>query len=537
MEQGRSTSLRYNQQSKLPRDISESLGKLPPQAVDLEEFVLGAILMDKNAWARVSAFLSHTHFYIEAHREIFATMEDLVRQQKPIDSRTVLYELRRVGKIDLIGGVSRIPELTSTISSAENIEAHGRILVEMALKRELIQVASEIHHHAYQDTQDAFLLLKSSIERLQWHQAATTENNVNKIQAIWPKIILTEKPPHRDPILRIDNLPVFTPGNHSMILGKMKSRKTLFLTWLIHQSVLQRYLKPEQIMLFDTEQGDEDVWEVREKIRKLVGTPVNVFMLRGCDHKERLQIIDQTIDHWPVRPRWVIVDGVRDLMANINSEQESNEIITWLQKRTYRQDLHITEILHMNKGNDNARGHIGTELLNRTEVTIELELDKDPTYTHIKCAISRRRAFNPLVLTHGPAPDYLPQMVGMIIGNEPVTQDTERDKVLKMFCESSTLKYRDFLEEIRDSFSCSERKARILIKTYQERGWVIRIGNPRSRDTSYKLMLSSTSTNIMTANPITQTEMFVSQTPEPTHQHTITTPIPEPQTDEDDLPF
>jgi len=161
MEQGRSMSLRLSTKSSklVPRDISESLGKLPPQALDLEEAVLGALMLEKNALNAVVEFLKPEHFYSEQHKEIYTAIIDLFKSSDPVDMRTVVNQLRKSGKIELIGGAYYIAELTSKVSSAANIEYHARVIMEMAIKRELIQVASEIHHNAYEDTTDVFELL------------------------------------------------------------------------------------------------------------------------------------------------------------------------------------------------------------------------------------------------------------------------------------------------------------------------------------------------------------------------------------------
>jgi replicative DNA helicase len=161
MEQGRSTSLRFgNKASKLiSREISESLGKLPPQAIDLEEVVLGALMLEKNALNAVVEFLKPEHFYLETHKEIYTAIVDLFKSTEPVDMRTVVNQLRKTGKLELVGGAYYIAELTAKVSSAANIEYHARVVMEMAIKRELIQVASQIQSDAYEDTTDVFELL------------------------------------------------------------------------------------------------------------------------------------------------------------------------------------------------------------------------------------------------------------------------------------------------------------------------------------------------------------------------------------------
>lgn len=161
MEQGRSTSLRLSSKSNklIPRDISESLGKLPPQARDLEEAVLGALMLEKNALNAVVEFLKPEHFYADAHREIYQAIVDLFKASEPVDMRTVVNQLRKSAKLELVGGAYVIAELTAKVSSAANIEYHARVIIEMAIKRDLIQIASQIHHAAYEDSTDVFELL------------------------------------------------------------------------------------------------------------------------------------------------------------------------------------------------------------------------------------------------------------------------------------------------------------------------------------------------------------------------------------------
>src|SRR5688572_4562242 len=106
MEQGRSTSLRVSNKAGklLPRDISESLGKLPPQALDLEEAVLGALMLEKNALNAVVEFLKPEHFYVESHKIIYEAIVELFKASEPVDMRTVVNQLRKHGKLELVEG-------------------------------------------------------------------------------------------------------------------------------------------------------------------------------------------------------------------------------------------------------------------------------------------------------------------------------------------------------------------------------------------------------------------------------------------------
>jgi len=148
-------------------DMSNSLGKLPPQALDLEEAILGALMLDKNAIVEVASTLRAEHFYDEGHRTIYEAIISLFSSGDKIDMRTVVTTLRKAGKLELVGGAYKIAELCSKIASASNIEYHSRLMIEFAMKRSLIQMASEIHHDAYEDTSDAFNLVERTNLQLQ----------------------------------------------------------------------------------------------------------------------------------------------------------------------------------------------------------------------------------------------------------------------------------------------------------------------------------------------------------------------------------
>ena len=141
------------------RDISESLGKLPPQATELEETVLGAILLEKPAQEIARKILSVNHFYTEAHKEIFRAICDLWNENENVDFKVVIQRLKKNGKLELVGGASGVLQLTDSVVGSANIESHIRILTEQSIKRDLIQIASTIHHDAYEDTTDCFEVL------------------------------------------------------------------------------------------------------------------------------------------------------------------------------------------------------------------------------------------------------------------------------------------------------------------------------------------------------------------------------------------
>jgi replicative DNA helicase len=189
-----------NRSKLLAREISEGLGKLPPQAVDLEEAILGALMLEKNALTAVVEFLRPDHFYKEQHKEIFTAIIDLFKASEPVDMRTVVAQLRKNAKLELVGGAYYIAELTSKVSSAANIEYHARIIIEMAIKRDLIQIASQMQQDAYEDTTDVFELLDKTEQSIFQISDSNLRKNYDNMKSLMYRAIqeLQEKKNHKD---------------------------------------------------------------------------------------------------------------------------------------------------------------------------------------------------------------------------------------------------------------------------------------------------------------------------------------------------
>ena len=144
-------------------DISSMMyGKIPPQARELEEAVLGAILLDKSAFDTIIEILKPECFYVEGHQLIFSAMQGLQQKNMPIDMLTMVEELKMREQLDIIGGAYYISKLTNVVVSTANIEAHGRIVLQKFIQRELIRISGEVIANAYEDSTDVFDLLDDS---------------------------------------------------------------------------------------------------------------------------------------------------------------------------------------------------------------------------------------------------------------------------------------------------------------------------------------------------------------------------------------
>jgi replicative DNA helicase len=141
-------------------------GKVPPQAVDLEEAVLGAMMLEKDPLSEVIEILKPEIFYKEAHQRIFTTIQKLFASTEPVDILTVTEALRKSGELDLVGGPYYITMLTNRVASAANIEYHAHILLQKYIQRELINISSDIIKDSYEDTTDVFKLLDKAENNL-----------------------------------------------------------------------------------------------------------------------------------------------------------------------------------------------------------------------------------------------------------------------------------------------------------------------------------------------------------------------------------
>ncbi len=137
-------------------------GKVPPQAKELEEAILGALMLEKSAFDTVSEIIKPECFYFDANQHIFKAMQSLQQKNVPIDILTVVEELKVLNLLDLVGGPYYVTKLTNSVVSTANIDAHARIVLQKFIQRELIKISGEIIGDAYEDSTDVFDLLDES---------------------------------------------------------------------------------------------------------------------------------------------------------------------------------------------------------------------------------------------------------------------------------------------------------------------------------------------------------------------------------------
>lgn len=216
------------------------------------------------------------------------------------------------------------------------------------------------------------------------------------------RIQSTDKITSAEYLMNIDGVKKISKDNISGFIGLAKSRKSFAVTMFISALVggLNLYnkfqaLKKCKVLAADTEQSADDVQLVTKRIKHLVGDEVNLFMyaLKPFSPTERLNAIELLlIEH---RPDVLVIDGVKDLIYNINDPVECTNVMSRLQKWNVQFDIHICCVLHQNKGDGNARGHIGTELNNKCQILIRVtQHETDKRFSHFEEVFGRGKGID-----------------------------------------------------------------------------------------------------------------------------------------------
>jgi replicative DNA helicase len=243
-------------------------GRLPPQAVEIEEQILGAMLLEKEAIARVIEVVSEDAFHAERHRKIYQAILRLFDKGEPADSITVAEELRRKGDLDRAGGEAYLVELTMKVSSAANVEYHARIVLEKALMRNLIVESGRITARAYSQTEDAFELLDQAEQAIfRISEARMKRNFVSMDKAVHDTLEMLESihGTHSGVtgvptgFYELDNL---TGGwqNSDLIIvaGRPSSGKTAFALALASNAAMHT-TKPAPVVIFSLEMSTQQL--------------------------------------------------------------------------------------------------------------------------------------------------------------------------------------------------------------------------------------------------------------------------------------
>jgi len=311
--------------------------------------------------------------------------------------------------------------------------------------------------------------------------------------------------------IRDDNSEEFnilgTHGNFSLVKGKAKSKKSFFINMAVSatvgEGILQNKLrgplkeKLNQVLYFDTEQSKYHVQMAVKRICRQIDVDIpnnlNTYGLRKSSPSERLKLVEHAIEN-TANLGFVVIDGIRDLITSINDEAESTNMASKLLEWTERYNIHIVVILHENPGSDKARGHIGTELTNKAETVITVQIDKyDDDVSIVSAGFCRNKSFKPFAfkITDDGLPkiieDYDIEMKSKKKGFDVLNlSNEEKFQVLeKVFENRERFQHSELVNQIRivldKNFNGSkgkgENKIKQLITESKNEGWLFQNGN------------------------------------------------------------
>jgi KaiC/GvpD/RAD55 family RecA-like ATPase len=270
--------------------------------------------------------------------------------------------------------------------------------------------------------------------------------------------------PKPDLVFGINGIPICTKKSISTLIGRAKSGKTTVTAWIVSQSIQDS----TRVLWIDTEQGLYYGSRTQHWILNMSGLTTSPHLqfydLKVFNPTKRIEMIEEIIKI--VKPDLVIIDGVRDLVFDINSPEEATMRTGDLMRWAEQYNTHILTILHQNKGNEHARGHLGTEMINKSETVVKIEVNEDkliicsPEYT-------RSQPFEPFAFDrdeHG-----MPQLVEGFSGaitasggekdgkraidpTDPKWNPAHLDIVNKVFSKEEYLKYDDLMQNIKYYF-------------------------------------------------------------------------------------
>lgn len=329
--------------------------------------------------------------------------------------------------------------------------------------------------------------------------------DTNKKPISWHDTRLNLKESYSKPpiILKVDDSVICTLGNFSASAGKEKSKKTfnvsaLTASLLSGKSVLN--YNPSipsdrrKVLYIDTEQSNYHCHKVASRIQQLANLGIDeiderlIFLaLRKYTPEQRIAIIEQAIYESP-DAFLVIIDGLRDLVLDINSPSEATAIMTKLLTWTDEMNIHIHCVLHLNKGDDNTRGHLGTELNNKSETILQITKDEQDKNTSVVSAKSIRDicfddfAFfiNDVALPEL-AEDYTcPETKPF--GYQELTEEQHRESLTKTFESSQSLGYNQLIETLKQNYetvaglSMGYNKIKALKRFLQNKRMIVKVG-------------------------------------------------------------
>ncbi len=314
----------------------------------------------------------------------------------------------------------------------------------------------------------------------------TPNTDFNNVVVSWKRcqVFADEQIPESEPLLMIGEQIFLCRDNIATIIGKPKCYKTFLTSSFAGAFLSSSFMnlstpkKNGKILFLDTEQGKARTQKVQQRINLICGLDIqttndNLIMLsvREFDASKRLEILKEAVaDN---KPDLVLIDGIRDLLVNFNDVEDSNDIVNEMMKLSTDFNCGIITVIHQNKGDANARGHLGSELMNKSQSVIEMRKSGDiGTARPLHCRDIEFASFSFSINEQG-----VPQQCGTPTAQTQTKEEQLQTLIEDAFDDTDTLTKDVLLQSIMQNISCSKKTADRRIKDAVEVGLIEELPN------------------------------------------------------------
>jgi len=406
---------KLNRKSAMTYDQAFALnGKIPPQSLDLEESVLGALLIDQNALTNVIGIVRPNHFYSPEHRAIYEAITKLFDDNKPIDILTVVEQMKREGTLESAGGAYKISSLTNRVTSAAHIEYHARVLIEKFIQRELIRLSTETITEAYDETTDVLGLLdktETNLLNINDGMLGTQETDMSSLWQQTIQEIKDLKESDRNTLgissgfVEVDKLlGGFQPGTLIVLGARPSMGKTSFamniarnvavdfkkpvaffsLEMTRHELVKRLISAESEISSSKFKRGDQlefhEIEQLRIKSEHLQDAPIwidDTFSLTIFELRAKCRRMQQQHKIEMVFLDYLQLMKGGDFKSNGNREQEISTISRQLKGLSKELGIPILALSQLNRKSEDRRGDTKEPVLSDLRESGAIEQDAD----------------------------------------------------------------------------------------------------------------------------------------------------------------
>lgn len=261
------------------RSIAPEEGRQLPQAVELEQAVLGAIMLEASAMVRVAEIIDASAFHVEAHRSIYGACEYLHRQGHPIELLTVCDELRRRGELEQVGGAFYVAGLTGKMASSANVEYHARIVLERRIARRIIEIGSSASEQGYATDDSLELLDRVSGQITDLYASLQPNQMPSAADGIGDLVDASPSRHYTFGVSKLDEMAVFQCGLPHVFAGRPGIGKSVFA---VH--VMWHLTQLGNVLLFSPEMT---LRQVQARIlSNETGVPYSAILRKRMDEQQ-----------------------------------------------------------------------------------------------------------------------------------------------------------------------------------------------------------------------------------------------------------